>query len=793
MAKPRSRQEGIWRPEPSTEDGRLPFGNLVIRPGDNWQQIKESVEDHAAPKYGWIGYILKRGKLPAVLSGMVGITQSIVDEGPAASNEVNDEIDNDEQSVNNETQLDKDVEKMLNEMSNMSPKDYDNKDQYNLALEVLRFRLNVLQKEKEAEATKARNNRQFYYNSYHEKAPMLIAEIEGKLTRELVLSIHAKPTYHMAIENCDLLGFWKIIRDEVRSKLGQPKLTRLAIKREIERIRKEKGESIVSFNERYLVKVATYLSLDGKFNDNEDITYYLRALENTEVNTIVTDFLGAGIEESDDVSLQDIMDKVSLWDKRVHTEGNSYKEVVSSNRMLKTVVDDEETKSDNKKKRTCLDFIKPGGCRYGDGCKFSHDVNSGNASYNNINNNKKEQKESLSGAKLTKKDIPCKYYSKTGNCNRGSNCEFSHAYRLVSSNTSGGNQSTSESSSNSRSESSTDSTGKSGTGIKIKVSMVSANRYAMLGCEMDEEGALLLDTGSNVNVVKDKELCETIANEVNIISIEGIDKVEFETESMECQLKQPFNRMVGYYCPNVSSNVISEGDITKHFHKEYDSKRDVYVFKEKEDLTNKVEFRRNKDRFYTCKHNGKRIIKKGYLSILTKPDIEKCMVIDDIHRGLGYCGLDNIRKLNQNNVLREYNISERDINNYEKHYHKENCKGCALGKTSEHPAVSSTVKPTYDIGGLIHMDIFYITKDNMDSVMYIVAVDEASLHIMCEPVASRHLQSIKDAVNNIIKDYQFNKHPVLMCKFDREKSFFALKDHLHGLGIKTTYHHHVAM
>ena len=87
------------------------------------------------------------------------------------------------------------------------------------------------------------------------------------------------------------------------------------------------------------------------------------------------------------------------------------------------------------KKQPCLFYLKTGGCKYGDDCKFAHswdEIKQACSKLNKADNpkaHKAEGKESKPADKpdlSVKFDRPCMQYKRTGNCSYGKNCKFSH-------------------------------------------------------------------------------------------------------------------------------------------------------------------------------------------------------------------------------------------------------------------------------------------------------------------------------------------------------------------------------
>jgi hypothetical protein len=75
----------------------------------------------------------------------------------------------------------------------------------------------------------------------------------------------------------------------------------------------------------------------------------------------------------------------------------------------------------------------------------------------------------------------------------------------------------------------------------------------------------------------------------------------------------------------------------------------------------------------------------------SKSEIERAVAVGDLHRKLSYVGLENLKTMVRHKVIRDCDLSVGDVEFYAKHMHSKLCKGCALGKTIQYPAVSKAV------------------------------------------------------------------------------------------------------
>ena len=204
---------------------------------------------------------------------------------------------------------------------------------------------------------------------------------------------------------------------------------------------------------------------------------------------------------------------------------------------------------------------------------------------------------------------------------------------------------------------------------------------------LDHHCTLLYDSGANVSVVRDVGMlnantCVKAQPEQQDNNVGGIDSATMGlVKSGQGHLQGGLAGITAWHCPQSAANVLAQCDAAVHFDI-YTDPRGKYVELTRRDNGGVVRFVENDEKLYVfqegASHKAKCFVgSKIQLLGLSKPEIDKAMQVELLHKGFSYCGRSALLKMVQRNTIRGCNLVTADVNTYFDRLHD---LTCALGK-----------------------------------------------------------------------------------------------------------------
>ncbi len=329
---------------------------------------------------------------------------------------------------------------------------------------------------------------------------------------------------------------------------------------------------------------------------------------------------------------------------------------------------------------------------------------------------------------------------------------------------------------------------------------------------VSDHGVIMLDGGSNVNIVRDIELLqpETIKNARG--HIVGASQTALQPSRMGI-MSGIFHKLSAWFDPKATANIIAECEARDNYTLKFTDEPTVSVIMYDKDTKETATFKQGCERLKVRAGNvaDKKNNKEKYVSYatrwtafgLSKNDVERAMRVDVLHRHLSYPGRAAMKRLTDHHAIRDMNFETTDLNNYFDYIHDTMCNGCILGKRKQAPAKALDIPRGEDIGTLVHGDIIYLSygkviakkKRGRKFIMFLLLTDDKSSFTIIEYIKKRDTVSIMEAIQHARDIYKAHGHTINKLRLDSESGFRALGDMLRkeeppiGLEIATPGRH----
>ncbi len=231
------------------------------------------------------------------------------------------------------------------------------------------------------------------------------------------------------------------------------------------------------------------------------------------------------------------------------------------------------------------------------------------------------------------------------------------------------------------------------------------------------------------------------------------------------RLKHPFQELYVFYIPSFKVNIISEFHLRQFFTLEFlnssDPENDSMVATNIKSGT-KVHFQRNTNNIFRVKIPVMHITVTEVKIKYTKEQIKYMQRVHELHRRTGYLSLDKLSLMIRNNVIHgqfdQGTITVQDVKNYADSLHQLLCKGCALGKTQNEPALPLDNVETAHECNTAHMDVMHVTYGRQRKLNYLVSKDRYSSFLIVRQIQSLDLDDINSAMEEIENTYFRHQH-----------------------------------
>ena len=329
-----------------------------------------------------------------------------------------------------------------------------------------------------------------------------------------------------------------------------------------------------------------------------------------------------------------------------------------------------------------------------------------------------------------------------------------------------------------------------------------------------DPGIILIDTGANVNHIRDLSAFERIdfyTSEINVAMNHG--QVRMESEGVGI-LKAPFAGIAAHYVPTARNSLLSEAEISSRFKFikvpspdiPYNHLNDVLFL---QDMTTEKSFRcrRCSQRLFvfdlyeavseletlpqSIVYNvvdvsteskivmaiDKDLKARLQRATLTKKEIKHMLLVEQLHKR-SFVGLDILKKMLLNGTILGdvdgYTLTASDVDNYNIFIHSTHCLACIRGKTPEEAA-----RPMSDISyacdtAVIDIANFSIESDKSKH-LFLIAVDSKSQLVFQYPLVDQTAKTVLSALKKLRKDYALYKQTLRVVRFDGGKNFTSAK------------------
>lgn len=565
----------------------------------------------------------------------------------------------------------------------------------------------------------------------------------------------AREEYRMAIEEEDLLLLWVSLELVIKRQGGETAFTVSAAKNALMNRKQGEHESISGYVSAVELLIANVRQAGGDLSYPESLATFIRNVDNNRFSEWQMDTIKNKLTEVEGMQVEDLMSNLLKWDLEVYRPCLLLKRndngVNTSNVQGKA----RANKDTRTTKRMCYDFQK-GNCKYGDKCRFLHDIEESNVQVKN-------------------KGKGICYNFAAGKCERGEKCHFKHDTKLLEAihkiRRMKKHQLPEQTCINDQ---------------EIKSNIVQINGKLRHGKwfkpknnlyykSTSDEGVICHDDGANISVARDKSIFRTETLKMYdqpILISETIKEGEGLYAHGEGKLQMPLEMIKAYYTPEATGNCVSGEDIRSNFSTRAHEKGATEIIHHNEDK--EVTFCKNFENLLVLKHYGKnneagtngiiRIVKQTTLSDklqeegISKDRINRAKLCGVLHKRMDYASWKKMEDIMDLNRYTDLKLDRNDLKLYWERLHDQTCCGCALGKQISYPSAVRDEPAIQCIGDVAYMDEFHISfkSQKRSHKTYMMVVDGYSNAKLSIPLYNQEERSILSAVDEVYNWY--HKH-----------------------------------
>jgi hypothetical protein len=266
--------------------------------------------------------------------------------------------------------------------------------------------------------------------------------------------------------------------------------------------------------------------------------------------------------------------------------------------------------------------------------------------------------------------------------------------------------------------------------------------------------ALVLDTGTTVNIFKDKSLFTSTSPCDEVVYGVGGDKYQVK-------LKGTSEWGDALHVPTCPHNLIS-----------FRSLVDLDYAGEWSDDSLKFTSRSGKQMVFPFDRGTGLYVCRSFLSTalvvghFTSEQRKRAVMVTELHERLNHASDDQMVALLESTSLLDTPLTAKDVRISRQINGP--CNACVMGKFVNPPSRSSTSTPTSRPGELLHADIAFFQEGASYNRPYLVVVDDFSGFCFCRRLPNKSTTSLGDAVEEVVNEFKAWGHPVSILRSDFE-------------------------
>jgi hypothetical protein len=560
--------------------------------------------------------------------------------------------------------------------------------------------------------------------------------------------------YHNIEQEGNIYKLWKVIeKTHTVIRIGNDKSSML-VKRKFYNLLQRDNESLHMFNMRFKDMLLELIDCGITIPSEEAVQQYILAITDKRLQLTRNNYLNNANNVDIPDNIMDIMNVFSTeLDNYTYT---SHRQHVPQHHKPRTLL---ATTGNNNGDKLCFSFCKTGKCKHGTRCKYTHD-----------------------------KTICRKFYT-SGKCPRGDKCQFKHvssstfakgknspdgnsATTLLTSTGSGNNASNCNANDNT-----------SGNSIPAQATAsVDPLRcsFVVFLASISDRHHVILDSGSDESIVNRLDVLSNVSQLAVPITVTDFGGNSTVTITHRGYL----GSIPSYYSADAIANVVSINSLENlpGITLTYDSAHRTFNVYDSAGTSTPLYSFVKKDRFYVCPFDD--IIRGSYGNhniaenphaylALSKEERKRVELVQQIHKQLGHPSNPVLKDIVRHHVITNLPITVRDIDNCETI-----CNECIIGKMINKPAITSTTTPAYNVGEVLHGDIFTI-----DNQQYLLLVDEKSGLIMTNKLVNSGKPQVLSAISSDIAQLRSYRHDPKHIYLDNQSSFISAEESLNHQGI----------
>lgn len=286
---------------------------------------------------------------------------------------------------------------------------------------------------------------------------------------------------------------------------------------------------------------------------------------------------------------------------------------------------------------------------------------------------------------------------------------------------------------------------------------------------------LILDTGSNIHVLKDKKFFRSLV---------VCDEMLMGVSGKHVKITKKGQTVWGeaYFHPTCPVNLISLGCLC-------DSGFTVTVSADGVEFVveskggDRYEFLRDEDGLFTHFLKDR---KDSYLvEHFTAEQRRRAQQVRELHCQLGHPSTEQLCGLLDSQCLTDCKLTSKDVRVSAKI--NGDCSHCLMGKLPTPPAIASNSTPASAPGELLHGDIAFFLEGRNKKVPYLVVVDDFSDFVHCKRMQSKSAQSVLEKLTAIFNEYLSWGHRVKSFRSDSESVFKGIVSRVNGMGVRMQF------
>ena len=296
---------------------------------------------------------------------------------------------------------------------------------------------------------------------------------------------------------------------------------------------------------------------------------------------------------------------------------------------------------------------------------------------------------------------------------------------------------------------------------------------------------IIIDSGSQVNLVKDEKILDMLRARKGSMSVRGFTSNVAKNLTIAAPLIHPFAEMEAFIDDTFPENIMSLELLENFFEVSIVRNEDLRYLSCINNLTGETVrcFRDPQAKnFYTYAWDDSpattcfkisSTLQKAQGMGLSKTAAVRALQVEAVHKALSHVSCEILKKFFREGVFTDCDLTSADVDNFEKYIQ---CTGCSVGKKIREAAVmTDPPKPSESIGAMVHADVFNISSENKEfqTSNFLMTVDDYSGYCNIIPLSNATSAETVRGLKVVADIYKKAGHEIKKIRSDNGGGFIA--------------------